>query len=61
LGQLCCVQDDYENFVHYSFHNEIFWCGEHLYSSHRLDNIDFIHFLAWMQILSCSSSLHRRL
>ncbi len=24
LGHLCCVRDDYENFVHRDFHNEIF-------------------------------------
>ncbi len=36
LGHLCCVQCDYENFVHFGFHNEIFWCGEHLYSNHKL-------------------------
>jgi hypothetical protein len=24
LGQLWCVQDDCENFVHYAFHNETF-------------------------------------
>ncbi len=28
MGHLHCVQDDYENFVHPSFHNEIFWCGD---------------------------------
>jgi hypothetical protein len=28
LGQLWCVQDDCENFVHYAFHNEAFKCGE---------------------------------
>jgi hypothetical protein len=24
LGHSCCVQDNYENFVHIGFHNEIF-------------------------------------
>jgi hypothetical protein len=26
---LHCVQDDCENFVHFSFHNEIFWCTDY--------------------------------
>jgi len=29
LGHLCCVQDNYENFVHIASHNEMFWCSEY--------------------------------
>ncbi len=28
LRHLSCVQDDYENFVHSTTHNETLWCGE---------------------------------
>ncbi len=61
LGCLCCVQDDCENFVHSIFTNEtrnllVWW--ECSYSSHKLDATNSVHFLSWMQILSCSSPPH---
>jgi hypothetical protein len=31
LGHLRFVQNDYEHFVHFAFHNEIFWCNECTY------------------------------
>ncbi len=31
MGHFDYVQDDCENFVHFSFHNEIFWCGDYFH------------------------------
>jgi hypothetical protein len=47
LGYLQCVQNECENFVHSTTHNETFWCGECIH----------IPILGQMTMIPSSSSL----
>jgi hypothetical protein len=44
---MCCVQDDYNNFIHFGSCNQIFWCNECVH----------IPMVGQMQPISTTSSL----
>jgi hypothetical protein len=47
LGHMCCVQDDWNNFLCFGSYNQIFWCSECVH----------IPMVGQMQLISTTSSL----